>query len=137
VLTEGLANKIGRLAIGPASTLAVTPAQALNQVGTVATVTASTTAAGDVAGVTVRFQVGGANTASGTVLSDANGTASFTYTVANLDQDTISAFADNDNDGIHDANEPAATATTPWFGALATATGAFVIGDQNAASARR
>jgi hypothetical protein len=82
------------------------------------------------AGVTVRFSVSGANTASGSATTNSSGQASFTYTGNNAGSDTISAFADNNNNGIRDNGEPSDTATKVWFTKLAS--GAFVIGDQNA-----
>jgi Ca2+-binding RTX toxin-like protein len=99
-----------------ADALELTPATDTNAEDTSHTVTAHVTdAAGNpVAGVTVRFSVTGANTASGSGTTDANGDATFTYTGANPGNDTISAFADTDGDGTQDPGEPGDTATKTW-----------------------
>jgi hypothetical protein len=67
--------------------------------------------------VTVRFSVSGANSASGSSSTDANGEAGFCYTGTNAGGDAISAFADTDNDGTQDAEEPSGTATKIYVAA--------------------
>ena len=64
-----------------------------------------------VAGVTVRFVVTGANPRSDTATSDASGNATFQHIGANAGTDTIVAFADLNNNAVHDANEPQGQAT--------------------------
>ena len=59
------------------------------------------------AGVTVRFSVSGANSASGSDVTDTSGVAEFCYTGTNAGLDTIEAYADADNDSVQDAGEPA------------------------------
>jgi len=102
---------------GPA-TLTLSPKTDTNTVGTPHTVTATVRDAGGnpVAGITVRFSVSGANTASGSDVTDANGEATFTYTGTTAGTDAISAFADTDNDGMQDdpVSEPGDTATKVW-----------------------
>lgn len=99
------------------------------------TATASDSAGNPVPGVTVRFSVTGANSASGSDTTDQDGQATFTYTGTNQGVDAISAFADNDDNGTQDPGEPADTATKVWFSGAAR--GSFVIGDQNATLGNR
>lgn len=100
----------------PAATLALTPATDTNPEDTAHTVTAHVEGAdgNSAAGVTVRFSVTGANSASGTGTTDASGNATFTFTGAKAGTDTITAFADTDGDGTQDAGEPSGTATKTW-----------------------
>jgi Ca2+-binding RTX toxin-like protein len=100
----------------PPATLVLTPATDTNPEDTAHTVTAHVEGADakPVAGVTVRFSVTGANSTSGTAITDASGNATFTYTGTNPGTDTITAFADNDRDGIRDPGEPSGTATKIW-----------------------
>ena len=156
-LTGGLSSKIPAtvgagthpwgLAVGPlplaappqpqASSLTLAPKSAANPVGSEHTVVATVEDASGapVSGVTVRFSVSGANTASGSQTTDANGQASFAYTGAAQGVDTISAFADNDANGVQDAGDPGDTASKVWFTKLAG--GSFAIGDRNAAVGNR
>jgi uncharacterized protein (DUF2141 family) len=107
------------------ATLTLDPPADTNPVGTPHTVTATVRDADDnpVSGVTVRFTVTGANSASGSDTTDANGVATFTYTGTTVGLDTISAFADTDGDGTQDPGEPSGIATKTWTpGAPATLT---------------
>ena len=61
-------------------------------------------------GIPVRFNVSGVNSASGSVVSDGDGTASYCYTGETPMQDRIEAFADIDGDGVRDAGEQGAVA---------------------------
>jgi hypothetical protein len=99
----------------PPVTLELTPPTATNEQGTSHTVTAHLEDGdGDpVPGVTVFFDVTGANEASGSDVTDANGDATFTYTGANSGTDFITAFADL-NDNAIDDGEPSDTATKFW-----------------------
>jgi hypothetical protein len=102
-----------------ATTLTLAPAQDSNPVGTqhCVTATARNTAGGPAANVTVRFSVTGSTTTSGTGVTNASGEARFCYTGPTFPgNDTISAYADNNNNGIQDANEPSAVppATKAW-----------------------
>jgi hypothetical protein len=96
--------------------LTLAPKSATNMVGTQHCVTATvTTASGSPAsGVTVRFSVSGANTASGSSTTGSNGQALFCYTGTNTGNDTISAFADLNKNGVQDAGEPSDTASKTW-----------------------
>ena len=98
---------------GPAATVTVTPLTDTNTVGTQHCVTATVRDAfgNPVSSVTVRFSVSGANTASGSTTTNASGEANFCYIGTNVGTDTIQAFADTDNDGVHDAGEPSGAAT--------------------------
>jgi len=102
-----------------ATTLELTPATDTNPKDTPHTVTAHVEDPdGDpMAGVTVRFSVAGANTASGTGVTNASGNATFTYTGANPGTDTITAFADSNGSGTQDAGEPSDTAIKTWTAA--------------------
>jgi hypothetical protein len=101
---------------GPPAKLTLTPATATNTVGDPHTVTATVTDQYDnpVPGVTVRFSVSGANTASGADVTDANGRASFTYIGTNTGTDTVTAYADTNHNGVQDPGEPSGTATKHW-----------------------
>jgi len=67
----------------------LTPPEAFNLVGTTHTVYATVTP--PEAGITVNFTVSGNNTAYGTVDTNVNGVAEFTYTGTNPGKDTITA----------------------------------------------
>ena len=79
------------------------------------TVTATLTGEGGapVAGATIQFQVTGANSTSGTGVTNASGQATFTYVGTNLGDDTITACynADNSPDG---SCEAVASAAKRW-----------------------
>lgn len=92
---------IRAIAIEPDS---LTPPEDFNPVGTEHEVTATVTPA--VADVEVWFEVTGANTASGSDLTNASGEASFTYTGTNAGKDVIRAYFDTDGSGHWDEGEP-------------------------------
>jgi hypothetical protein len=102
----------------PATTLALSPATSTRVVGHEHCVTAT---AGDASGnppvpeVTVRFSVTGANSAATSSITNANGEASLCYTGTISGTDTISAFADTNGDGLHDAGEPASAAENVYL----------------------
>lgn len=79
--------------------LDLTPKTATNDVGASHTVTATLTLNGvPQVGKTIDFSVSGANTASGSALTDVNGQATFTYTGTNAGNDTITAsYSQNGN----------------------------------------
>jgi hypothetical protein len=102
---------------GPPANITLTPSTATNTVGTSHCVTATVT---NVIGnpkkdISVVFSVSGANAASGTAITDANGEADFCYVGTHSGTDTIKAFADADKDGVKDADEPEATASKTWL----------------------
>jgi hypothetical protein len=98
---------------GVPATLTLEPAAATNAAGQQHCVTATVkdSAGNPSVGYTVRFSVTGANSASGAATTNASGQAQFCYTGTNVGTDTISAFADTDNDGTQDAGEPSGTAS--------------------------
>ncbi len=103
-----------------AATVTLSPAFAVNDVGTTHTVTATVTSVSvppqPQAGVTVRFSVDGSVSVSGACTTDANGQCSFTYQGPQLPgADLITAYPDLDNDGIQDPNELSGSATKAWF----------------------
>jgi Bacterial Ig-like domain (group 1)/Family of unknown function (DUF6519) len=65
-----------------------------------------------IAGVVVRFSVTGANPATGSGTTNANGVVSFAYpAAATVGNDVITAFADVNNNNTRDANEPQTQST--------------------------
>ncbi len=97
-----------------ATTLTLTPKTATNAAGQQHCVTATVQDAfGDpVAGVTVRFSVSGSDSTSGSGTTDANGQATFCYTVSAFPgADAIHAFADTNSNSAQDAGEPFDDAT--------------------------
>jgi Bacterial Ig-like domain (group 1)/Right handed beta helix region len=101
---------------GPPATLTLAPPTATNQVGTQHCVTATVRDAAGAAtpGIIVRFQVTGANSAGASATTDPNGQANFCYVGTNVGPDTISAYADTDNDTTQDPTEPSGVATKTW-----------------------
>jgi hypothetical protein len=96
--------------------LTLAPAAATNNVGTSHTVNATVTQDGNpVSTVTVYFTVTGSVTTSGSCTTGTSGECTFTYSGPSLPgADLISAFADANGNGKHDADEPTATATKAW-----------------------
>src|SRR5918998_1276146 len=92
--------------------LTLEPATATNTVGEEHCVTARLRGQGHgnqpIAGATIRFSVSGANSATGTGVTDNPGRATFCYTGTKADEDMITAHADLDNDGQIDSGEPTA-----------------------------
>jgi hypothetical protein len=101
---------IKAIAIEPDS---LTPSEDYNPVGTEHEVTATVTPA--VADVEVWFEVTGANTASGSELTNATGLATFTYTGTNAGEDTIRAYFDTDGSGHWDDGEPTTNTVTKYW----------------------
>jgi YVTN family beta-propeller protein len=103
-------------ASGPA-TVTLSPPDAVNNVGTQHTVTATVkdAAGGAVQGSSVLFSVQGADTASGSCATDASGQCSFTYQGPLLPgADLITGCLDADGSGTVDAGEPCGAATKAW-----------------------
>jgi len=111
---------------GTPAVLVLTPPAATNTVGTQHCVTATVTDANanPTPGITVDFSVSGANApADASAPTDSSGQASSCYTGTVTGTDTISAFADTNNNGLKDTGEPSDTATKTWTaGAPATLT---------------
>jgi len=103
------------------SFVSLTPDIAYNPAGTEHTVTATITP--PEAGVPITFVVTGANSASGVVNTEADGTAEFTYTGTNSGVDTITAYIDFNGDEVWTEGEPTIDATKEWFGNFVTGGG--------------
>jgi hypothetical protein len=120
--------KIGEAAT-PAS-ISLSPADAVNSVGTTHTVTATVLdgLAQPLAHIMVRFSIMGSVNTSGTCTTNSSGQCSFTYSGPQLPgADVINAFADTNGNGARDGGEPAATpATKAWI--LPTSTSGQVTG---------
>ncbi|MGH2845135.1 MAG: post-COAP-1 domain-containing protein [Thermoleophilaceae bacterium] len=100
------------------ATLTLDPKAATNEVGTTHCVTATVRdAQGDpFEGVTVRFDVAGSVSRSGSAMTDGSGQARFCYTGPDFPgTDAIRAYADSDGDGSEDPGEPSDTAQKTWI----------------------
>jgi len=99
--------------------LTLTPDTAQNPIGTSHTVTATVlTGPFPVDGEDVVFTVTGANPTSGSAVTDMAGAATFTYPGTQPGTDTITAFLDEDGDGVQDPDETVMdTATKEWINA--------------------
>ena len=123
---------------GP-STLTLSPAADDNPAGVehCVTATATNSLGNPSAGIPIVFTVTGANSAGGTVTTNAAGQATFCYTGTNVGLDTIRAFADTNRNGSQDALEPFAVATklyTPAAPATLTLeppTSTNIVGEQH------
>jgi hypothetical protein len=71
-------------------------------------------AANPVPGVPVRFSVTGAHSTGGSARTDATGQAVFCYTGTQAGEDTITAVADANDNGVQDPGDPSDTATKTW-----------------------
>jgi hypothetical protein len=111
---------------GPPATLTLTPEAETNPVATQHCVIAAVhdVFANATPDITVRFEVTGAVSTTGSATTDVNGQAMFCYAGPTAPgADAISAFADTDEDGAQGAGEPAGAATKTWIaGAPATLT---------------
>jgi hypothetical protein len=105
--------------VGPPASLVLDPPTDTNPAGEQHCVTATVRdAAGNpTPGITVRFSVSGANSAGGSAVTNASGQAQFCYTGTNAGTDTITAYADTDNDNTQDAGEPSGMATKIYVAA--------------------
>jgi hypothetical protein len=59
----------------------------------------------------VRFFISGANTATGSAITNASGHASFSYLASHAGTDNVAAYVDTNNDQVREANEPRAFTT--------------------------
>jgi Bacterial Ig-like domain (group 1)/Beta-propeller repeat len=102
--------------VGPPAALTLAPAADSSAVNTQHCVTATVqdAAMAPVPGVTVRFAVTGAHSAGGSGQTDASGQAAFCYSGTQVGDDTITAFADTNDSGVQDTDEPSNTATKRW-----------------------
>jgi hypothetical protein len=103
--------------LGPA-VVTLSPPDAVNNVGTNHTVTATVTnaAGGPVTGATVLFSTSGSTSATGSCTTDAVGQCSFTYAGPQLPgADIITGCADSNKNGTAEPGEPCAEATKAWM----------------------
>jgi hypothetical protein len=105
----------GVVPLGPTS-VTLTPPDAVNNVGTSHTVTATASASGNpFAGASILFAVSGDANTAGSCTTDSSGTCSFTYAGPRTPgSDTITGCADNNGNGTVDAGEPCGQATKTW-----------------------
>jgi Bacterial Ig-like domain (group 1) len=99
------------------ATVMLSPPADTNTVGEQHCVTATATdSSGNpvTAGERIVFTVSGANSATGTRTTDASGQAVFCYIGTRAGQDTITAFADNNQNGDLDVGEPTGFATKTY-----------------------
>jgi hypothetical protein len=95
--------------------LALSPAVQNATIGNSASVTATLTSNNiAVAGVTIRYDITGANGRSGNVQTNSSGAAVISYAASNAGVDYVWAFADLDNSGTLSYGEPATTVTITW-----------------------
>lgn len=100
-----------------AATLELTPRTAVNPVGTPHCVTAAAANQGGqpAANVTIMFSVTGSVTVSGQEITNNKGEAQFCYTGPTFPgTDAISAYADNNHNGVQDPTEPDDVADKTW-----------------------
>jgi hypothetical protein len=114
---DAFVAKLSTTVAGVPATLNLNPPAATNPVDTQHCVTATVRdASGNpVANVVVRFEVNGSTSTSGSATTDANGEAEFCYVGPALPgADTITAFADTDNNTVQDSGEPSGRAEKTW-----------------------
>ena len=109
---------------GAPATLVLTPPAASNPVNTQHCVTATVRDAftNPTPGITVRFSVSGAVTTSGSGTTNASGQATFCYNGPSLPgADTITAYADTNNNNTQNVGEPSGAAAKTWVLPITTA----------------
>ncbi len=109
------------------SALSVTPLAQSQTVGQTATITVAAT---DTAGVPyanrpIVYTIGAANPKSGSVLTDASGVATLSYTGTAVGADALALFLDLNGSGTRTPRDPAAAAQIAWTAAPATASSRF------------
>ncbi len=104
------------------SSLTLSPVNPTAPIGSSQTITATVKGANNavLANVTVRFKVTGVNPTTGSKTTDNNGQAAFSYTGTHVGVDTVTVYADIDNDNAQDNGEPGASTTVTWTGANLT-----------------
>jgi len=116
--TEQVSNTVEKIWIDlGAHTLTLDPLEAVNPLATPHCVTATALNTGGLpaANVTIYFTVTGSVTAANSEITNASGQAEFCYTGPSFPgQDIITAFADNNNNGVQDPTEPDAVAHKTW-----------------------
>ena len=94
--------------------LSLAPAQVNPNTGTTEYISVTVAGSGNVSNVVVRYSIAGANPTSGSVTTDASGHTVLSYTGSQSGIDTVSAFADLDNNGVQNASEPTASVKITW-----------------------
>ena len=119
----------------PPAGLTLAPATALPRVGVQHCLTATVVDASGrrVPSVLVRFAVAGANTRTGSVVTNASGEAQFCYVGTSPGNDTVTAFADTNNNGTREASEPQATAAVTYQPAAPGGPTSLTLGPASAA----
>jgi hypothetical protein len=119
--TSEFSNCTQTPAIGPPSTLTLSPAAATNTVGTQHCVTATVkdVSGNPTPGITVVFSVIGAQAtfaspSSGSASTNSAGQATFCFTAALPGNNAIHAFADTNTSGTQDPGEPFGDAQKTW-----------------------
>ncbi|MBA3309629.1 MAG: Ig-like domain-containing protein, partial [Nocardioidaceae bacterium] len=134
LLFLGLAPSAAVAAVG--DTLTLSPATDTNTVGQQHCVTAHLTLApgskDKVKDVDIRFTVTGANPTTGTVKTNGSGQAQFCYIGNRAGVDTITAYADQNNNGSPSVGEPvAAPASKVWVAAAPNTVTLTPVADEN------
>jgi hypothetical protein len=115
--TDAFVTKLSFSTIGLPATLTLNPPAVTNPVDSQHCVTATVQDASQnpVANVVVRFQVIGAVDTSGSATTNSNGEATFCYVGPPLPgADTITAYADTNNNNVQDSGEPSGVAKKTW-----------------------
>ncbi|MGA7670992.1 MAG: Ig-like domain-containing protein [Nitrolancea sp.] len=101
------------------SSLTLSPLNTAAALGTSQTLTATVKNSNNAVmpNVIVRFTVTGVNPTSGTGTTNSNGQTSFSFVGKHAGVDTITAYADVDNDNAQDNGEPGASTTISWANA--------------------
>jgi hypothetical protein len=108
-------------------TLALTAAtRAQGQIATV-TVAARNSDGNPAPGRSVLYAISGANPGAGELTTAADGSATITWTGANMGTDTLTAFIDANANRLRDADEPAQSATVTWTPPLPPVPGRSVV----------
>ena len=122
--SDAFLTKLSATATGVPATLTLNPPAATNTVDSQHCVTATVQDASGsaVANVVVRFQVSGAVNTSDSATTNASGEATFCYVGPPLPgADTITAFADTNNNNVQDPGEPIGVAEKTWVLPMTTA----------------
>ncbi|HJP91959.1 MAG TPA: SBBP repeat-containing protein [Pyrinomonadaceae bacterium] len=115
--TDAFVTKLSTITSGVPATLTLNPPAATNPVDSQHCVTATVqdVSGNPVPNAVVRFQVTGSVNTSGSATTDSNGEATFCYVGPPLPgADTITAFADANENNVQDQGEPSGVATKTW-----------------------
>ncbi|HEV2814040.1 MAG TPA: hypothetical protein VGW10_12380, partial [Solirubrobacteraceae bacterium] len=102
--------------VGRPDELGVTPAQTAAETGTEHRVAVTLRDGLELpeAGTTMRWTISGAHERSGAATTDVAGVVSVAWTGRNEGRDQLTVYADRDDDGFHDPEEPLRVATIHW-----------------------